>query len=144
MTNKKSIKKVFLNLLMLNGNKKTSEKIVIKSLKKLQKIHNKKNFNDILKMGLINSSPVFLLKNIKRKRKRTVEFPFLLTPSLRIFYGLKFIIKSCSAKKKDMFFEKIKTEITNSSQNLGQSVKNKKELHNEAVVKKKFANYRWF
>ena len=139
-----SIKNSFLNLIMFNGNKKTSEKLVIKSLKKLQKKFNQKNFNDLIKIGLINSSPIFLVKNIKRKRKQTVEFPFLLNYKLRLFYGIKFILRNCLNKQNQKFYNKLEQELVNSCNNLGQSVKIKKDLHKEAVVKKKFANYRWF
>lgn len=141
---KTNIKNIFLNLLMFNGNKKTSEKLLIKSLKILQKNFNQKNFNDLIKIGLINSAPILFLKNIKRKRKRTVEFPFLLNSNLRLFYGIKFIIKNCSIKKNQSFYNKLEAELVNSSKNISQSVKKKKDLHQEATVKKKFANYRWF
>ena len=70
--------------IMLNGNKQTSEKIFLKSLKIIQKIHYNKKFEDIVKFGLINSSPVVYLKTIKRKRKQTMEFPFLLQDKLRL------------------------------------------------------------
>ena len=130
---------------MLNGNKETSERLFKKSFKKIQKIFIKKNSIELLKFGLINSSPVLFLKNIKRKRKKTMEFPFLLNPNIRLFYGIKSILKTCSNKQNLLsFYEVLQTEIIQSSKNIGQSTKIKKNLHEESVVKKKFANYRWF
>ena len=140
----KSIKKSFLNLLMFNGNKKISEKILLKTLKNIQKKFNKKKSLDIVKIGLVNSSPVFFLKNIKRRKKRTVEFPFLLSSSLRTFYGINFIIANCKNKKQGRFFQKLEEELILSAQNTGLSIKRKKDLYAESVLKKKFANYRWF
>lgn len=139
-----NVKTIFLNLLMLNGNKKTSEKLIIKSFKKIQKKLPKKNSGELVKTGLINSSPSLFLKNIKRKRKRSVEFPFLLNSDLRMFYGLKFIIKSCLTHSSKTFYNNFQLELIDSSKNLSKSVKKKKDLHQEAVLKKKFANYRWF
>ena len=139
-----NVKNIFLNLLMLNGNKRTSEKLLNKSLKKIQKNFNQKRFNDLIKIGLINSSPVLFLRNIKRKRRRAVEFPFLLNPDLRLFYGLKFIIKSCYRNKNQPFYFKFKNELIDSGKKKSQSVKKKLDLHQDASLKKKFANYRWF
>lgn len=140
----RSVKNIFLNLLMLNGNKCTSEKLFIKSLKSVQKDFNKKKINDLIKLGLINSCPFLFLKKIKRKRKQTVEFPFMLTNKLRLFYGIKNLIKTCLTPKNQAFANKLKNELVNSSKNLSKSVKEKKDLHKNVVLKKKFANYRWF
>lgn len=130
--------------IMLNGNKQTSEKLFLKIAKKLQKVENKKKFDDILKNGIINSSPVIFLKQIKRKRKQTSEFPFLLISKSRISYGLKFIVKNCRKLNIDPFYKNFKTELLNSSRLLSQSFKTKISLHKESFLKKKFANYRWF
>ena len=138
------VKSNFLNLLMMNGNKQTSEKLLIKMSKNFQKKINKKNFIELFKNGLINSSPIFFFKNIKRKRKKTIEFPFLLKPRLRMFYGTKFIVKNCLSKNNSSFYLMFKEELVNSLKNISVSVKEKKKLHKEAVLKKKFANYRWF
>ena len=58
---------------MVNGNKRISEKIFVKTLKTIQKTESKKDFESILKFSLINSAPLIYVKNIKRKRKRTAE-----------------------------------------------------------------------
>ena len=52
--------------------------------------------------------------------------------------------RNCLNKQNQKFYNKLEQELVNSCNNLGQSVKIKKDLHKEAVVKKKFANYRWF
>lgn len=138
------IKATFLNLLMFNGNKKSAEKLFLQSSKKIQKSYSKKKFSDLIKIGLINSSPILFLKSIKRKRKQTIKFPFLLNNKLRTFYGFNFLLKNCFSKKSQPFYVKLETELIASCKNLSQSVKTKKDLHKEAVIKKKFANYRWF
>ena len=130
--------------IMLNGNKQTSEKIFLKSLKIIQKIHYNKKFEDIVKFGLINSSPVVYLKTIKRKRKQTMEFPFLLQDKLRLSYGIKLILKTCKFSKFKKFYEQLNLELTESSKNLGLNKDKKLQLHQQAFAKKKFSNYRWF
>lgn len=139
-----NLKKKIFNQIMSNGNKPTSEKIILKSLKQIQKIHTKKKFDELLKLGLINSSPIVYLKHIKRKRKQTIEFPFLLQFNSRLFYGIKFILNNCKSKNSNSFYKQLELELINSSKNLSKSVEKKKNLHQQAFLKKKFANYRWF
>lgn len=132
------------NKIMLNGNKQTSEKLFLKTLKQIQKIHYKKKFEDVIKFGLINSSPVVYLKIIKRKRKQTIEFPFLLKDKLRLSYGIKFIVKSCKFTKLKNFYKQLNSELIDSSKSLGLNKESKIHLHQQAFLKKKFSNYRWF
>jgi ribosomal protein S7 len=144
MKKKINIKENIINQIMINGNKQTSEKLFLKSLKSIQKIHYKKKFEELIKISLINSSPIVYLKYIKRKRRQTVEFPFLLRSNARISYGIKWILKHCKLKKSTPFYKQLKIEFVNSSTNLSQSVEKKIQIHQQAVSKKKFANYRWF
>ena len=132
------------NHIMENGNKQTSEKLFLKSVKNLQKTENKKKLEDILKTSVINSSPVIFLKQIKRKRKRTVEFPFLLIAKSRVSYGLKFILNNCKKSQIRSFYKQFNVELINSSKFLSSSFKKRVSLHQESFAKKKFANYRWF
>lgn len=138
------IKTQIFNKLMKNGSKQTSEKVLFKSIKKIQKLSHKKNFEDIIKLGLINSSPIIYIKTIRRKRKQTVEFPFLLKNRARIFYGLTSILTTCRLKQKLTFYKLLNLELFNSAKNNSKSVEKKLKIHQQSFLKKKFANYRWF
>jgi ribosomal protein S7 len=139
----KTIKHKITNRLLINGKKQISEKIFQKSLKLIQKNQKKKSFSNIIKIALINSAPSLYLKQIKRKPTTQIEFPFLLTNDLKIFYSSKFIVNS-SKKKNNFFYKNFSLELLNSAQNIGESVKKKKELHKLSFQKKKYTNYRWF
>ena len=139
-----SVKTKIVNQIMVNGTKSTSEKIFINAFKKLQKTTFKKNCLDVIKLGLTKSSPVFFIKTIKRKRKRTIEFPFLLKPNLRLSYGIKILTSFDKVKNNKEFYKKFNKELLQSSQNVSKSVAKKEALHKEAFTKKKFSNYRWF
>ena len=138
------LKTKIFNSIMFNGSKQTSEKLFLKSLKQIQKINSKKKSKDIIKLGLINSSPVVYLKIIKRKRKQTIEFPFLLKNEIRLSYGIKSLLNNCQTKKFNTFYNKLNLELTESSKGFGTSKEKKVQLHKQAFLKKKFANYRWF
>ena len=136
------LKSQIFSQIMINGSKRTSEKIFLKSLKQVQKVHYKKNFEDIIKFGVVNSSPIVYLKVIKRKRKQTMEFPFLLKNRSRLSYGIKFILKNCNPKKTGKFYKQLNLEFISLSKGLGSEKKT--QLHQQSFLKKKFANYRWF
>ena len=86
----------------------------------MQKLARKKNTKEILKLSFINTSPALYLKQIKRKRKRTIEFPFLLKLNLRLSYGIKFLIASTKNKTQNSFYENFTSEILNSSKKIAQ------------------------
>ena len=142
--NKKTLKHNLFNHIMVNGNKSVSERILLKSLKLIQKTQLKKNFEKIIHLSLINNAPTIYIKNIRRKRKRTITFPFLLKPQLRIFYGLKFLVHYSRKNNENSFYPNLKTELINSSKKTSLSFKHKLDLRKDAFLKKKFATYRWF
>jgi len=144
MIKHKTLKQSIANLIMINGNKRTSEKVFFKTLKSIQKNQLKKNFEAILKTSLVNSSPLLYVKQIKRKRKRTVEFPFLLNSKLKMSYGIKFLVMNSKKNRAESFYKSFNTELINSSKKTSLSFKKKLELHKEGFAKRKFANYRWF
>lgn len=141
---KRTLQQKIYNRLTTKGKKQIAEKTFLKSFKLMQKLARKKNTKEILKLSFINTSPALYLKQIKRKRKRTIEFPFLLKRNLRLSYGIKFLIASTKNKTQNSFYENFTSEILNSSKKNSSSFKRKFELHKEAFLKKKFANYRWF
>jgi ribosomal protein S7 len=144
MISKKTLKEKILNQIMINGNKHTTEKVFVQTIKLLQKIEKNKNFEAILKTSIINSSPVVYIKKIQRKRKRTTEFPFLLNSKLKLSYAIKFLILSCKKQKTKQFYINFNQEIVNSTKKIGLTVKQKIEIHKDGFAKRKFANYRWF
>ena len=117
--------------------------MVLKTLKIISKTHNKKSLKDLIKVAILNSSPVTYLKQVKRKKRTTVEFPFLLNNNLRMSYGIKLIISNSKSKNLPAF-KVFNSELVNSAKKLGSSVQKKQQFHKDSFLKKKFANYRWF
>ena len=125
----------FINQLMSGGNKWKSEKIFLKTLKIIQKSQ-KLQSNVLLKFAIINSSPYFDIKQVQKKKKKSIEFPFLLNETLRISYSIKNIVKF---RNKNLY-----VQLLDSVENQGAGVNLKTNLHKEAFLKKKVSNYRWF
>lgn len=101
VTKKKFIKPVILNLLMVNGNKNTSENLLTKSFKLIQK-NTKKDFKLILKSSLKSLSPTVSTLRIK-KRKTITTVPF--------FFNQTKTIDPCNKINIVCFFQKFKQTI---------------------------------
>jgi ribosomal protein S7 len=130
--------------LMREGNKWTSEKMVSKSAKKLQKLKKKKNFSKLFKLAITNSSPSFYIKKLKRRNKLFKEFPFLLQTNLKVHYGLKNALKNSQTPSTKPFYFLLAQEFLKASDKTSTGFLNKTRIHQTAFTNKKFINYRWF
>ena len=75
-----------------------------------------------MKKSLINSSPVLAIKQIKRRKKKVKEFPFILKKNLRLFFGLKFLLSSLKLNKNNSFSSNFSDEILLTSLNKSNTV----------------------
>jgi ribosomal protein S7 len=144
-----NIKNKLINNITLNGNKKISEKIVLKSLKELQK-SSKKQSKELVKLALVQSTPIFKLhrisnKKLKKKNRRVKEIPaFIAKMPARTSLAIKFILTSIENKKSSNFYLKLKENLLLTSQAKGNAVKLKNELQKRTIQHKKFFKYyRW-
>lgn len=151
MKKKIVINKKLVNHLMINGEKKTSETIFLKSIKKLHK-NSKKQPKKILQLAIINSSPIFKLhrisnkKKIKKSKNRKVrEIPAFLSNTLtRESMAIKFILSAVKKQKLKIFNLKLKEEIILAAKNKSNSIDLKTELQKQVLSKKHFFRYyRW-
>jgi ribosomal protein S7 len=147
MRKKLEIKKKFINHFMKNGKKTTSEKILLNSLKELQKVSSKQS-EELIKNALVNSLPVFTIHKIenkkqKKKKRKIKEIPFFIVNSKsRISLAIKLIIESL--KKQACFFKDFNKEILANNQQKGDSTQLKAELQKKVIYNKRyFRFYRW-
>ena len=142
------LKNKIVNTLMKNGKKTTGEKILLKSLKSLQKSTNK-NFKILLHSAITNSASAFKVNEQavkKGKRKATKNIPsFIIDDSLRITTALKLLTKTSSKNKSsDFLYKKLVAEILSSSALKSQSVDQKNEIQKQILLNKRYlAKFRW-
>ena len=147
MKNKK-IKDKLINHLIINGNKKTCETILIKSFKTIQKLC-KKSHKTIIKLAIINSTSAFRLIELKpkkrKKKKKKKEIPVFISNNYeRISWSLKFISQITKKKGNNKLYENLKQEIILNSKNEGNSIKTKTDLHKQIIIQKRlFLYFRW-
>ena len=143
-----NLKQKIINSMMKNGEKKTIEKILKKSLKLIQK-YDKKNHLNILKHSIINSTPIFKINVQSKKRgKRKVkkEIPTFINKNiLRIVASFNFLSEN-ALKNKDLncFYQKITKEIIDSSLQKSRSIEQKNEIQKQVLLQKRYLlNFRW-
>lgn len=146
-------KSKIVNHFIQNGNKATCEIILSKSLKLMQKSQ-VKSHSEIVKLAILNATPVFRIMELKEKRKkkrkkgtkRAKEIPAFLSHYLfRTSNALKLMVNSAKKRTKhNSFSDQLHQEMVASSRNIGETIKFKEETQKQALKKKiYFKYYRW-
>ena len=142
------LKNKIVNILMKSGRKRTGEKILLRSLKLLQKSTGK-NFKILLHSAIINSASAFKVTEQvvkKGKRKATRSIPsFIINDSLRIVTTLKLLTRvSVKNKNSNSLYRKLTTEILSSSALKSQSIDQKNEVQRQILINKRYlSKFRW-
>jgi small subunit ribosomal protein S7 len=132
----------FVNLMMIDGKKSKSEKLVFKLLKFLHS-KTKKSPVHVFCEAIENISPVVTVQSV-RVRRRVYQVPFPLSRSKQLISGMKWIIQYCRKNNSTSISEKLNQEILLAYQNKGELIKKKTEVYKLAKTNRPFAHYRWF
>lgn len=137
-----------INVLMTSGKKCTGEKILLKSVKKLQKLSTK-HIKTLIQMAIINSTSTFKLNEqiVKKGKRKTVRSipSFVATDQFRTMLSLK-LIKNAALKSKgsNKFYESLSNEILLVSTLKGQSINVKIDLQKQILANKRYlAKFHW-
>ena len=143
------IKNKLINHLVIKGKKNKSETIVLKILKILQ-INSKKSSKKLFQIALVSSTPIFKINTIKQKKRKKKKQKLKIIPAFissktsRIFFAIKFILKTTKKKKNQSLFQKLPNEILISSKNKSQTIETKKENQKQAFSNRHLLKYyRW-
>jgi ribosomal protein S7 len=142
------LKNKIVNTLMKSGRKTTGEKILLKSLKSLQK-SNSKNFKTLLHSAVVNSSSAFKVNEqaVKKGKRKVIKttLSFITNDSLRITTALKLLIRiSANSKDSNFLYKKLVAEILSCSALKSQSIDQKNEAQRQALVDKRYlSKFRW-
>lgn len=136
----------FVNFLLKKGKKQKAESLLKKSFKVMQK-KNLKNTSLLIKSALLNSAPILNVKHLKSRRsqKKQVLIPIFLNKMERVLFSMKSIIRNCQTLSQNApTYDKLKTELLQSSLEQSKTVKTKKTIHKSAYSNYTTAHYRWF
>lgn len=141
-------KNKIVNVFMKDGKKHTSEKILLKSSKLIQKL-SRKNFKSLAQLAIVNTTSAFklneqVMKKGKRKSKKVTP-SFIIKDSLRVMTALKFIKNTVQKKKNSAnSFKNLSNELLASSLLKGQSIEQKTKLQTQILLNKRYlSKFKW-
>ena len=131
----------FINFVMYDGKKTTSEKIIYEALDKIKSKTKEdpiKVFNDA-----INNIRPNLEVRSRRVGGATYQVPQEVKSKRSQTLALRWLIDACRKRKDKKMSDKIFNEIYDAYQNKGSAIKKKEDTHKMAESNKAFAHFRW-
>ncbi|MGI9214973.1 MAG: 30S ribosomal protein S7 [Gammaproteobacteria bacterium] len=127
---------MLINKIITKGKKNLAEKIFYKSMENIKEA-NKQDPLEILKKAVKNITPTVEIK-ARRIGGAIFQVPTEIKPMRGNSLALKFLIKSARNRPGKNIIPKLQNEIIDASNNVGNSVKKKEEIHKMAEANKTF------
>jgi small subunit ribosomal protein S7 len=131
----------FINYIMWDGKKSTSEEIVYTALEEASKKLNVPAVELFTKV-VENCSPVMEVRS-RRIGGANYQVPREVRPERRLQLSLRWIIEASRAKKGKPMAQKLEEELVLGYKGEGSAVKKKEEVHRMADANKAFAHFTW-
>ena len=131
----------FINFVMYDGKKTTSEKIIYKALDKIKE----KTKEDPIKV--FNEAIGNIRPNLEVRSRRvggaTYQVPQEVKTSRSQTLALRWLLEASRKRKNKTMSEKLFNELMDASQKKGSAIKKREDTHKMAESNKAFAHYRW-
>ena len=131
----------FINFVMYDGLKATSEKIIYKALDKIKE----KTKDDPIK--IFNSAISNIRPNLEVRSRRvggaTYQVPVEVKTKRSQTLALRWLLEATRKRKNKSMSDKLLNELIDASQNKGSAIKKREDTHKMAESNKAFAHYRW-
>ncbi|WP_026960385.1 MULTISPECIES: 30S ribosomal protein S7 [Aliagarivorans] len=131
----------FVNVVMVDGKKSISEKIVYGALdiaaEKSGKAH-----QEIFEVALENVRPAVEVKS-RRVGGSTYQVPVEVRPVRRNTLGMRWMVEAARKRGEKSMALRLAGEILDAAESKGSAVKKREDVHRMAEANKAFAHYRW-
>jgi small subunit ribosomal protein S7 len=131
----------FVNVVMVDGKKSISEKIVYVALKVASEKSGKEAL-DIFEVALENIRPSVEVKS-RRVGGSTYQVPVEVRPSRRNALAMRWLVEASRKRGEKSMALRLAGELVDASDNKGSAVKKREDVHRMADANKAFAHYRW-
>jgi len=131
----------FMNTVMVDGKKAVAERIVYGAFDLIEERAKKeplKTFDEALN----NVKPKLEVKS-RRVGGSTYQVPVDVRPDRSTALGMRWLVLYSRERGEKTMVEKLAAEILDASQNRGNAVKKREDVHKMAEANKAFAHYRW-
>ena len=129
----------FVNKVMKEGKKTIAQKIVYGAFE-IIKEKTKKDPLEIFKAALENASPLLEVKP-KRIGGATYQVPMEVRGDRRLALAFRWLIEGARNKKGKPMAEKLAAELIDCTNNQGNAIKKKNDMHRMAEANKAFAHF---
>ena len=131
----------FINFVMHDGKKTTSEKIIYKALDKIKE----KTKEDPIK--IFNEAIGNIRPNLEVRSRRvggaTYQVPQEVKTKRSQTLALRWLLDASRKRKNKTMSDKLFNELMDASQKKGSAIKKREDTHKMAESNKAFAHYRW-
>ena len=130
-----------VNSIMLDGKKGVAQKVVYAAF---EIVENKtgKNGLEVFQQAMENIMPAVELK-ARRVGGATYQVPIEVRADRRQTLALRWLVMFARKRGERTMCERLAAEIMDASNNMGNAVKRREDMHKTAEANKAFAHYRW-
>ncbi|MEX0900563.1 MAG: 30S ribosomal protein S7 [Gammaproteobacteria bacterium] len=131
----------FMNMVMESGKKSTAERIVYGAL---DSIVEKKGGDpvEVLDKALDNVRPQVEVKS-RRVGGATYQVPVEVRSVRRTALAMRWVIDAARARSEKSMAARLAAELLDASENRGNAVKKREDVHRMAEANKAFSHFRW-
>lgn len=132
----------FVNNLMYNGKKSTSEAILYGAFDIVEERTKGEDPVEIFKTAIANVRPAVEVKS-RRVGGSTYQVPVEVRPDRQTALAMRWVINASRARGERTMRERLANELLDAANSRGAAVKKKDDTHRMADANKAFAHYRW-
>ena len=131
-----------INMVMIDGKKSTSEKIVYSAMNVIAKKFPDVEPLEVFFQALENIKPQVQVKS-RRVGGATYQVPVEVAPERQLALAMRWLISYSRGRKGKPMHMSLANELIDAYNNTGSAVKKKDDTHRMAAANKAFAHYRW-
>ncbi len=131
----------FINHVMVSGKKATAERIVYGALEIVEE-RLKKNPLEVFEAALENIAPQVEVKS-RRVGGATYQVPVEVRPSRRSALAMRWLVEYARARSEKSMPQRLAGEMMEASENRGNAVKKREDVHRMAEANKAFSHFRF-
>jgi small subunit ribosomal protein S7 len=131
----------FINSMMWDGKKSTSQGIFYEAMQKLQDRGGDEALK-LFKKAVENTKPLLEVKT-RRVGGANYQVPVEVNPDRRTSLAIRWLITYARGRGEKGMVEKLSNELLDAANNRGSAIKKKEDVHRMAEANKAFAHYRW-
>ncbi len=131
----------FVNCLMWDGKKSTSETIFYSAMEKIQE-RTKDDPLRVFKKAVENTKPLMEVKT-RRVGGANYQIPIEVNPDRRVSLSIRWLIGFARRRGEKSMSDRLAGELLDAFNGRGAAIKRKEEVHRMAEANRAFAHYRW-